>query len=69
MTGAYFRVKRDGRWENIELEHLTRDERYECLSGKKNAFLISCIDILSERMVQAEKILDDLVNEGILAKA
>jgi hypothetical protein len=27
MTGAYLRVKRAGKWENIEVEHLTNEER------------------------------------------
>ena len=29
MTGAYIRVQRDGKWQNIEIEHLTRKEREE----------------------------------------
>lgn len=27
MTGAYVRVKRSNKWENIEIEHLTTEER------------------------------------------
>ena len=27
MTGAYLRVYRDGRWQNIEVEYLTDEER------------------------------------------
>jgi hypothetical protein len=27
MTGAYLRVKRGDEWENIEVEHLTNEER------------------------------------------
>ena len=30
MTGAYLRVKRE-KWENIEVEHLTDEERQEIL--------------------------------------
>ncbi len=34
MTGAYIRVKRDGKWQNIEVEHLTDAEREEALKDK-----------------------------------
>jgi len=27
MTGAYLRVKRNNKWENIEVEYLTDEER------------------------------------------
>ena len=26
MTGAFVRIERDGKWENIEIEHLTKKE-------------------------------------------
>jgi len=26
MTGAYVRIKRDGKWQSIEIEELTEDE-------------------------------------------
>ena len=29
MTGAYLRVKRNNKWENIEVEYLTNKEREE----------------------------------------
>ena len=29
MTGAYLRVKREGKWQNIEIEYLTDGEREE----------------------------------------
>jgi len=31
MTGAYLRVKRNGKWQNIEVEYLTDEEREEAL--------------------------------------
>ena len=27
MTGAYIRIERYGKWQNIEMEHLTNEER------------------------------------------
>lgn len=47
MTGAYFRVKRNGKWTNVELEYLTAIERSEILSKKEPEFLLSCINTLS----------------------
>ena len=29
MTNAYVRVKRDGKWQNVEIEYLTDGERQE----------------------------------------
>lgn len=29
MTGAYLRIKRNGKWENIEIDQLTDDELNE----------------------------------------
>ena len=29
MTGAYVRVKREGKWQNVEIEYLTDGERNE----------------------------------------
>ena len=36
MTGAYIRIKRDSKWQNIEVEHLTDDERKEALKEETN---------------------------------
>ena len=29
MTGAYLRIKREGKWQNLEIEYLTDNEREE----------------------------------------
>ena len=29
MTGAYLRVKRKGKWQNVEIEYMTDSEREE----------------------------------------
>jgi len=68
MTGAYFRVKRNGKFENIELEHLTEIERREILSGRDDQYLLSCIDILSKKVQESEVILDELVEDGVLSR-
>ena len=35
MTGAYLRIEREGKWENIEVEYLTDQERQEIFIGKE----------------------------------
>ena len=44
MTGAYIRVKRDGVWHNIEIEHLTDDER--CAIFKDDPNLIHWLNLV-----------------------
>ncbi len=34
MTGIYIRIKRNGKWQNIEVEYLTDAERDKVLKGK-----------------------------------
>ena len=66
MTGAYFRVQRQGKWVNIELEHLTPDERYLVLKDRDTKFLLSCIDTLSDKVREAEQLFDQLVQDGVI---
>ena len=33
MTGHFIRVRRDGQWRNVEIEHLTGDEMTRYLDG------------------------------------
>lgn len=35
LDGCYFRVKREGKWQNICFSDLTKDERDEVTNGKK----------------------------------
>ena len=68
MTGAYFRVQREGKWENIEVEHLTDEERAELFMGKDEAFIMGTLHLMSHRLVETENLLNDLAEEGILEK-
>ena len=64
MTGAYLRVKRNDKYENVEVEHLTTEERKKILSGDPR--LLQWLDIVCKKLSEAEKTLDGLVEEGIL---
>jgi len=57
MTGAFLRVKRNGKWESIEVEYLNRKERKIALSGRKPEELLRWIDILCGMLVACEETL------------
>lgn len=52
MTGAYLRVKREKGWENIEVEHLTKDERTKLFIARGSEELLRWMDILCEKVVE-----------------
>lgn len=68
MTGAYLRVKRDGKCQSVEVEYMTPDERAEQFGSRSNAELLRWIDVLCSQLVIAEKTLDGLVRDGILKR-
>ena len=55
MTGGYIRVKRDDKWDNIEVEYLTDEEREEIL--KNDPKLIKWINMLCHTIVRIEALL------------
>ena len=61
MTGAYLRVKRNGKWENIEVEHLTDQERETIL--KDDDRLMQWLHIVCHKL---SEIQTELEEEGIL---
>jgi len=66
MTGAFLRVKRDGKWDNIEVEHLTDEERESIL--KDDPRLMKWLHVVCKNLVDAEDILKGLVKDGIISK-
>jgi hypothetical protein len=67
MTGAYLRVKRGDKFENIEVEHLTDGERIELLSGREN--IMDWMNLVCTKLAEADRLLQSLVDEGILERA
>jgi hypothetical protein len=73
MTGAYLRVKRNDKWENIEVEHLTDDERTKLFLERSPRELVNWLDMCCRELVKAEsflKTLDEmaLTDEGAAQK-
>lgn len=69
MTGAYLRVKRDNKWENIEVEHLTFEELTAAFEQRDQHELVNWMWMLCGRLRQLEPLLDDLERDGIISRA
>jgi len=50
MTGLYLRIKRNGKYENVELEYLTEPEIAELFANRPSSellkWLITCVKFL-----------------------
>jgi hypothetical protein len=68
MTGAYLRALRNGKWENIEVEHLTEEELKDKFLKRPPEELVNWMSMLCAKIRQIEPLFDDLVAEGIIAK-
>lgn len=66
MTGAYLRVKRGDKWENVEIENLTDEELHEKFATRETQELINWMGMLCAKIRQVEPVLKQLEEEGIL---
>ena len=55
MTGAYVRVKRDGKWVNVEVEYMTSEEREVALEGRELQWLNRTCEVLAETFPEDTK--------------
>jgi len=60
MTEAFIRVKRKDKWENIEVEHLTKEERAEIIGSRSAAEIMNWLDMTCDVIVAAEKAIERL---------
>ena len=68
MTGAYLRVKRVDKWENIEVEHLTDEEIREKFATREPQELINWMIMLCQKIRQLEPVLESLERDGIITR-
>lgn len=66
MTGAYLRVKRNNKWENIEVEHLTDKERESILNDDR---LMQWLNIVCNKLSEIDILLKDLEKNGLIEKS
>lgn len=60
MTGAYLRVQRDGKWQNLEIEHLTDAERKEILGSRDTEEVLRWLDCVCHELAH----MDNAMNSG-----
>ena len=66
MTGAFLRIKRNDKYEAIEIEHLTDKEREETL--KNDDRLMQWLNIVCNKLAEIEPLLDDLEKDGLIKR-
>lgn len=59
MTGAYFRVKRQDVWENVEVEYLTDDERKQLFGQRTPEELLRWLDAVCHTLVRVEQMVNE----------
>lgn len=67
MTGAYIRLLRGGKWQNIEVEYLTNDERAKVFRSKPHDEMVKWINMLCETICLAQETfseIDAIVNRA-----
>lgn len=69
MTGAYLRVERDGKWRNIEVEHLTPDEIRDHFIDRSPDELVNWMTMLCKKLHELEPLMESLVRDGIIELA
>ena len=60
MTGAYLRVKRDGKWQNVEIEYLSDAEREELFKEADREELLKWLNFMCN---QYEHLVLTMINE------
>ena len=55
MTGAFLRVEREGKWENIEVEHLTESELDEIIGSRSKSEIMDWLKRTCKVLVLAEE--------------
>jgi hypothetical protein len=66
MTGAYLRALRNGKWDNVEVEHLTEEELKSKFLTRPPEELVNWMSMLCAKLREIEPILNGLVEDGIL---
>ena len=60
MTGAYLRVKREGKYQNVEIEYLSDGERQELFKEASNEEVLKWLNFMCN---QYEGLVLEVINE------
>ena len=60
MTGAYLRVKRKGKWQNVEIEYMTDSEREELFKEAPPEEILRWLNFMCN---QYEGLVLEVINE------
>lgn len=69
MTGAYLRAVRNGKWDNVEVEHLTDEELRDKFISRAPEELVNWMSMLCAKIRHVETLFNGLVEDGILKLA
>jgi hypothetical protein len=60
MTNAYVRIQREDKWQNVEIEYLTDEERAELFKDASNEELLRWVNFMCN---QYECLLLEVINK------
>lgn len=60
LDGVYFRIQRDGKWDNVCFSDLTKDERNEVMENRSEQWLKEMCQILADVIVNIGEQFDIL---------
>lgn len=68
MTGAFVRIKRDGKLENIEIEYLSVQERIDLFKDKDKEEILKWLDLTCSVLCEIEEASEIIEAEIIEAE-
>lgn len=58
LSGVFFRIERDGKWQSIDFSDMTAAERGDVLKGKDELFLKNLCNVLADALHDMGEELD-----------
>jgi len=68
MTGAWLRVERNGKWENIEVEYLTEEELDEIIGSRSSCEIMDWLKMTCKMLRTIEETNSDHSEHQIKGK-
>ncbi len=65
MTGSFLRVEREGKWENIEVEHLTDVELDEIIGARDKAEIMDWLSLTCSVIRLAEEAISKVASNEL----